>query len=58
MYADAIHADGVNLRSRHVITDAMSTRLLNGIYKGNSLGGYVINFSDKLLPRSYERNGL
>jgi hypothetical protein len=46
MCADAIHADGVNLRSRHEITDALSTKLLNSIYKGNSLWGYVIDFSD------------
>jgi hypothetical protein len=44
--ADAIHADGLNLRGRHEITDALSTRLLNGIYKGNSLLGYVIDFSN------------
>jgi hypothetical protein len=37
MCADAIHADGMNLRERHEITDALSIKLLNGIYKGNSL---------------------
>lgn len=45
MCDDAIHADGVNLRDWHEITEALSLRLLNGIYKGNSLWGYVTECS-------------
>jgi hypothetical protein len=35
----------MNLSGRYEILDALYTGLLNGIYKGNSLQGYVTDFS-------------